>query len=293
MIIHCSLLLSDTIQLNVWCGLRIVISFVTSKLRLVLYMSIFLRESLVRNLIHQLHGGFESLPESWREKAEDRPDYPSVKETSSLQRWMANGVPTKGGTSKNQYSALCGLLDADPFALFDFKKNGYFRKFAKIRRAIQLGGESLGGFRPIFDMFEPNDFWPSDYLARLFYEHPWYAVEFTNEIECKSTDYTLLKVKFSEPINQRPRAVHIAYRRTDTHDTMWRFYGSVVALEGNLELYTEHGRFDSMPQVLENEIRFRTYYGGRPVQFRVASLHKFEHEIVFPFNDMNTIGFNW
>jgi len=48
-----------------------------------------------------------------------------------------------------------------------------------------------------------------------------------------------------------------------------------------------------MERIEEDEIRFRTYYGGRPVEWRVVSLHEFEISKEFPFNDMKTIGFNW
>jgi hypothetical protein len=74
---------------------------------------------------------------------------------------------------------------------------------------------------------------------------------------------------------------------------MWRYYGTVLSVDSKLELYTESGDYQSMRQMSEDEIRFRTYYGGRPVVWRVASLHEFIMEMEFPFNDMRTIGFNW
>jgi hypothetical protein len=74
---------------------------------------------------------------------------------------------------------------------------------------------------------------------------------------------------------------------------MWRYYGTVIAVDGRLDLYNEAGGHQHMPQADKNEIRFRTYYGGRDVEWRVASLHEFSADFEFPFNDMSTIGFNW
>lgn len=74
---------------------------------------------------------------------------------------------------------------------------------------------------------------------------------------------------------------------------MWRYYGTVLAIERKLELYNESGDYQFMEQVEDDEIRFRTYFGGRPVEWRIVSLHEFSVEKVFPYNDMTTIGFNW
>jgi len=74
---------------------------------------------------------------------------------------------------------------------------------------------------------------------------------------------------------------------------MWRYYGTVIAVDGQLILYNESGGHQEMRQAENNEIRFRTYYGGRPVEWRIAGLHDFSTELEMPYNDMNTIGFNW
>jgi hypothetical protein len=143
------------------------------------------------------------------------------------------------------------------------------------------------------EMYRPGDNWPSDAIADACYGRRWFASEFTNADGWMTTDYILVKVCFSEEVGSQPRAVHVAYRRVHAPDTMWRYYGTVTAVDGRLELFNESGGHQNMKQVANNEIRFRTYYGGRAVEWRVASLHAFSVELELPFNDMDTIGFNW
>ena len=152
---------------------------------------------------------------------------------------------------------------------------------------------SMGGLTPFMEMYRPGDNWPSDAIAQACYGRPWFAAQLTNEDAWQSTDYILVKTRFSGEVGCQPRAVHVAYRRVRVPDTMWRYYGTVIAVDGQLRLYNESGGHQEMQQVENNEIRFRTYYGGRPVEWRIASLHNFSTIFEMPFNDMNTIGFNW
>lgn len=118
-------------------------------------------------------------------------------------------------------------------------------------------------------------------------------IPFSNKENWQSTSYVLVKARFSSRANNQPRAVHIVYRRIGVPDTMWRYYGTVIAVDGQLKLYNESGGHQFMRQVNGDEIRFRTYYGGRAVEWRTASLYKFKLEQEFPFDDLTTIGFNW
>lgn len=256
-------------------------------------MTIFLRQKLTAKLVHNIYGGFDELAAEWEDRASDQPNFPKPKQRSSIYRWLPNGVPTKQEGSNLQFFGFCALLDVDPLAIFDYERNGYFSKFAKIRQMIYYGQRALGGLAPLLEMYRPNDIWPSDEIARICYGHPWFANEFTNSEDWSSTDYLLVKVKFSQPIRSAPRAVHVAYRRVGVPDTMWRYYGTVLAIDGKLELYNESGDYQHMEQVEGDGICFRTYFGGRPVEWRIVSLHEFSVEKVFPYNDMTTIGFNW
>jgi hypothetical protein len=74
---------------------------------------------------------------------------------------------------------------------------------------------------------------------------------------------------------------------------MWRFYGTVISLGDKLELYNEGGYHRDMPSLGKGKICFRTYFGGRPVEFRIVSLHDFDYSLTCPFNDKSVIGFEW
>jgi hypothetical protein len=74
---------------------------------------------------------------------------------------------------------------------------------------------------------------------------------------------------------------------------MWRFYGTVIAIGDRIELYSEGGAFQGMSRAESQVIPFRTYYGGRPVEWRVASLHAFDLAMKFPCNDTSVVSFVW
>ncbi len=186
-------------------------------------------------------------------------------------------------------------MDVDPLAVFDHKRNGYFSRFAVIRKAVQRGIGAMGAFAPIYELLEPDEHWPSDHLAKAIWGRKWFSYEFDNQEQYQSLDYALVNIEFKQPLDGEPRAAHIAYRRwyMRDKDMMWRFYGTVIGVEDRLELYDENAIHMKTDRPDDNAIAFRTYFGGRKAQFRIASLHDFDVEIVFPFNDMSVIGFNW
>jgi hypothetical protein len=143
-------------------------------------------------------------------------------------------------------------------------------------------------------MYRPADTWPSDIIAQLCFGRGWCAHHLTNREEWNNSSYILLNPRFSDGKKQHPRAVHIAYRRIGVPDTMWRYYGTVLAIGGAIELYSESGRHQTAVQSDEDEVPFRTYFGGRPVEWRIASLHKFSMmDPVFPSNDDSVVTFTW
>ena len=256
-------------------------------------MALLLRQELINALARDAYGGFEGLADAWYMKNLESPDFPPAKNRASLYRWAREGVPVTGVQATNQLFAFCALLDVDPLAVLDYEKIGYFKRFAFLRHKVQLGLASLVGLAPIVEMYGPSAHWPSDDIAMRCYGRCWRRHEFVNESQWHSNDYALIRLRFAMPVLRRPRAALIAYRRLDSPDTMWRVYGWVVGVEGRLALYDEAGRHQSMNGDDPDEMQFRTYFGGRLVEFRVASLHDFESTIEFPFNDKSGIGFEW
>jgi hypothetical protein len=266
---------------------------------------VFLKEDLTIRLVMDKFETFEKLEDAWEEAykviIKTKPHFSKPKKSQTLERWMTEGVPIKTSNYEMLYKreldaqlfAFCSLLDVDALAIFDYEKNGYFSSFAKIRQLIYFGSRALGAFAPILQMYGPAEEWPSNDIARIYYDRPWFTDEFSNESNWKSSNYILVKAKFIEPIRSNPRAVHIAYRRVGVPDIMWRYYGTVLSIDGVLHLYNESGGYLHMDQTENDEIRFRTYFGGREVVWRVASLHEFELKKIHPFNDESTIGFKW
>jgi hypothetical protein len=151
------------------------------------------------------------------------------------------------------------MLDVDPLAIFDYERNGYFKNFAQIRRVLQLGLEATEFLSPLFRVCRPGFDWPDDKEVAHLYGRPWHGEEFDNSEHWKSREYGLVRAVFQEPFDPVvPRAVHIAYSRKNTPDTMWRFFGTTICVNGKLELFSESGAYQHMDQVEPNEIRFRT-----------------------------------
>lgn len=252
-------------------------------------MPIHLRSKLVNSLIEARFGDIAELITEWEDRAESNNEFTRARQQSSIYRWLKDGLPSRG----EEVFAFCALLDADPLALFDYHRNGYFSNFARLRRNLQMGLAAAGVFSPLYKMYRPGPHWPDNEIARRYYDRNWFGVEFNNDDNWRSADYGRVDVTFRDVTNNQPRAVHIAYRRRNSPDTMWRFYGSVLAIEDQIELYSEGGAYLTMPREGSDKISFRTYYGGRPVEWRVASLHEFNLETTFPFNDDKVIGFVW
>ncbi|UYV38703.1 hypothetical protein N4R57_06555 [Rhodobacteraceae bacterium D3-12] len=176
------------------------------------------------------------------------------------------------------------MLDADPLTIFDFERNGYFKSFSKLREQIYFHIVGGGRFRSILDLMAPRTVWPNDGLARKFYGRPWYSVEFEHRADGVINDYADVRISFPQSTRFAPRCVHIAYRRANSRDKLWRYYGTVQKFRGKTRLFSESGAYVEKieAQPSDDGFAFKTYYGATHVEFRVASLHAFECNQVFP-----------
>jgi hypothetical protein len=177
--------------------------------------------------------------------------------------------------------------------VLDYERMGYFSNFAKLRQLIYMSDIVLDSIGPLFELYRPSTEWPSSKLARTYFGRDWHSEVFSNADKSAADQYALITANFSTDHSIFPKAVHIAYRRLRTLDTMWRYYGTVISIGKELRLYSESGAHRTMPAVNEREIRFRTYFGARAVEFKLVSLHHFEFDRRYPFDDPHTIGFEW
>jgi hypothetical protein len=252
-------------------------------------MPIHLRPPFVQDLVDSSFGDIDGMVAAWEHVASIRRGFPPSRQKSTLYRWLKEGLPSRG----EEIVAFCALLDVDPLTLFDYRRNGYFSNFAKIRVYLQRGLAAAGVFSPLYRMYRPGPYWPANDIARRCYDRDWFGVEFDNGDNWRTSEYVQVKARFNEPTNSHPRAIHIAYRRLNSPDTMWRFYGTVIAIGERIELYSEGGAFKDMVRAEPQTIPFRTYFGGRPVEWRVASLHGFELTTHFPCEDESIVSFEW
>jgi hypothetical protein len=252
-------------------------------------MPIHLRVDQAQLLIENLYADIDGFVSAWEHLSETRKGFPAPRQKSTIYRWFKEGLPSRG----DEIVAFCALVDVDPLTLFDYRRNGYFSNFAKLRMYLQRGLAAAGVFSPLYRMYRPGPYWPANDMARRCYGRDWFGVEFDNGDNWRTTEYVQVKATFSDATHSHPRAVHIAYRRRNSPDTMWRFYGTVIAVGERIELYSEGGAFREMPRAESQAIPFRTYFGGRPVEWRVASLHPFDLTTRFPCQDESIVSFEW
>lgn len=245
---------------------------------------LFIDREHTSRLIEQRFGSVDALVADW---AQERPD--EARERAAVYKWLSEGVPTK----EDSLFGFCAMLDVDPISIIDYRKIGFFSKFYLLRKAIQSGLFSTGPIPALLKMYGPSADWPSDWLAHKYFKRPWVRAEFQNAEVCQEGHYALLKVSFEDDWLRSIRCVHISYRRTRPKEEMWRPYGWVIQGYGEVNLYAESG--DHQVQVAEdpNLIQFRTYFGGRSVEFRIASLHAFQFEIQYPVSSTTQVGFEW
>lgn len=250
-----------------------------------------------RALAKSLHHSVNGFLDAWMTtRASRMGEFPDVPDRSTLYNWISGGFPSiKTGNNRHQVLAFCSLLDVDPLAIIDYDRSGFFDRFAQVRTDLQYGLADLGALAPLYQLLKPGAKWPNDNLARHYWRRPWVAEEWDNFDHHTSTDYALLRLRFDEPTHGRPRAAHIAYRRRGRQLTggMWRYYGWVVGYRDRIALYSEDGEHRMALRGDADELAFRTYYGGRAVEFRVASLHGFSRTVEFPCNDQAHVGFEW
>lgn len=241
-------------------------------------MKMFVRSDLVHAIFEEEFGGIANFVEEWGGSAEQ-----GGRGLSTLYKWLSDGLP---GRSESVF-AFFGALGIDPIAVIDLERSKLARNFGRLRMAFMLGGANAGGFAPLFELFRPGAGWPqSDLLIRHF-GRPCATFDFLHDAELERNTYATItaNAKDGHPAN-RPRAFHIAYRRRPSPDGLWRPYGTVVTRAGEAVLVHENGDIQcaAQPSRSAHQIRFKTYFGPSPVEFRIASLGAFTCKVE-PYDD--------
>jgi hypothetical protein len=222
----------------------------------------------------------DGLVSDWAARFEHDSNFAKPRTRGAIYDWLNQGAPT-------QTEAILGLsamLDVDPLTIFDFERNGYFNNFSKLRDQVYFYIAGGGKFRSILDLMAPRQIWPNDVLARRFYGRHWFAEEFEHRADGTINDYADIHISFPQSTRFAPRCIHIAYRRANSRDKLWRYYGTVQKFRGKTRLFSESGAYieEVETQPTDQGFVFKTYYGATHVEFRVASLHEFWIKRVFP-----------
>lgn len=245
---------------------------------------LFLDKSVIRELSTikwpSRPKGILGLASDWAVRCEHDENFPSSRSSSAIYEWLNSGAPAES----NAVLGLAAMLDTDPLTIFDFERNGYFSRFTRLREQIYFHIMGGGRFRSILDLMAPREKWPNDVLAKLFYGRPWFASEFEHCPDGLINAYADVHVSFPQSTRLAPRCIHIAYRRANSRDKHWRYYGTIQKFRGKIRLFSESGAYveDVEVQPSDEELVLKTYFGATHVEFRIASLHEFEHKVVFP-----------
>jgi hypothetical protein len=222
----------------------------------------------------------DGLVGDWITRCENDSNFAKPKTRACIYDWLNTGAPT----NTDAILGLAAMLDTDPLTIFDFKRNGYFDNFSKLREQVYFYMVGGGKFQALLDLMAPREIWPNEALARRFYGRPWFAVEWRHKAQNTINQYADVHIDFEQSTKYGPKCVHVAYRRAKSRDKLWRYYGTVYKFRGKTRLFSESGTYHehSEQHPTDQGILFKTYYGATDVEFRVASLHKFEIRQVFP-----------
>jgi hypothetical protein len=224
--------------------------------------------------------GVDGLVSDWEVRFEHDTQFSAPRTRSAIYAWLNNGAPPEA----EAVLGLAAMLDADPLTIFDFNRNGYFDNFSKLREQVYFYIAGGGKFRTILDLMAPRRIWPNDGLVRKFYGRPWVSEEFEHLANGTINHYADIHIDFPQSTRFSPRCIHIAYRRLNSRDKLWRYYGTVQKFRGKTRLFSESGAYVEQvePKPTDQGFVFKTYYGATPVEFRVASLHEFKLKRTFP-----------
>lgn len=229
-------------------------------------------------------GGIENFADIWSKiPQDDEAAGQRERSVKTIYAWLQNGMPTARDTMMRFF----GTLGIDPVAAVELDSGKLQKQFGRLRRAFMFGGFNAGGFRPLFELYAPSFGWPEESLALTYFDRKWTTFDFTHHAQDIKNTYVTIHVQAQDdmPVSW-PRAFHIAYRRLSNADGLWRPYGAVMTRLKEAILVHENGEVQRTPFFASNNhrIRFRTWFGPEPAEFRLASLHPFSCRIE-PFND--------
>lgn len=242
---------------------------------------------LVEALIRERAGSVDDLAVNWEARiSEGEQRVGSARDRVSIYRWLKSGLPSQ----KDAIFGFCAVLDVDPVALLDVDQEWVRKQFGKERRFLRLFKPRATVLSPLWAIYDNEDGWPNNKLSRDFYCKDWSVADFTHDAADVKNVYVLLKLSWKPTDDLLPRVFHFAYRRIGVSDQMWRPYGAVLVYDGEAKLVSEAGDYQSI--TWDGDIvPVETNFGPEPAEFKVASLHAFDLELVIPTDGRPSLRF--
>ena len=217
-------------------------------------------------------GGVSALLANWpSEVAPNR---------TTVSRWLGGiTVPQ----SSHQLLSLAAAMDVDPFALWSPEPEQFAQIVTLVVRALRQ--KKWGRLYPALSFIEhfngPVREWPPVSLAVQYYRRSWFTHDFEHHINNSSISrYATVVLQARPPMAfHEPHVFHFAWRDARGPVADWRPYGLIEVSRCDAELRLLH--FNGVRLVAPitpgaDRIAVETFFGPRPAQFRVASLHEFD-----------------
>lgn len=223
------------------------------------------RDSLVRRLLREKFHGAHNLIQGWPENCQP-PD------RTTLWRWLKGGHPG----SAEMVLGLAAALDIDPLGLFETSRNDFAVLCNRLARSIAKERNDILGPEQkwILDFFAPNEDWPPDLMK--YFGRVWKRQSFRHDARKSLERYQRVEITAVPRRFSQPQIWHFAFRDPSAILPTWTPYGLIERAAGQVSLYHVRGHTDSgaIPPNATSFL-FETWFGPRPAEFLVASLHPF------------------
>lgn len=238
-------------------------------------MPIPLNTTLVDAIRRERFETINDMLAEWEHRVETKKQRQGqARSKATVHRWLADGFPS----NQDDIFGFAALLDVDPIGILNIDREYVSRQFGIERRLFQLPDPHKSPLSPLWPIYFPGPSWPNDELTQTYYGRSWCAREFVHDASVCSNVYAAVHLAPTADIPPHaPRVFHFAYRRTNASDRMWRPYGTVIGLNGEVCLISENGDYERITDERSPEtVVVETHFGPGSAEFSVASVHTFE-----------------
>jgi hypothetical protein len=195
--------------------------------------------------------------------------------STTIYRWTKGQLPRNG----EDLLKLAGLLDVDPFALLAFRTESTTEVIERLLQSfIKNQWERFSFFR---DFFGRQKNWPPAQVANGFFGRSWHQARLAHDPAVRANYYATISLDGLKHLdNVTPQVFHFAFRQTGRFAEYWLDYGFVVRTGNEVRLLHINGQAESYSTATLAEPTYvETFFGPSPVEFCIASLHPFSHEL--------------